>query len=70
MEDWFGTQGVGGIVDIVSSELDKMDKAHVERVENDIKAILSLIKDDRPDIVLKYMRYLKEDTKEVTTDEY
>lgn len=70
MEDWFGTQGVNGIVDIVSSELDKMDKSHVKRVEDDIKDILNLLKDDRPDIVLKYMRYLKEDTKEELKDEY
>jgi len=70
MEDWFGTQGINGIVDIVSSELDKMDKSHIARLETDIKEILNLIKDDRPDVVLKYMRYLKEDTKEETTDEY
>jgi len=64
MEDWFGSQGVNGIVDIVSSELDKLDKSHILQLENDIHEILNLIKEDRPDVVLKYMKYMKEETDE------
>jgi len=61
MEDWFGSQGINGMVDVVSSELDKLDKSHIKKLEEDIVDILNSIKDDRPDIVLKYVNYLNKE---------
>jgi hypothetical protein len=70
MEDWFGHQGINSIVDIVSSELDKLDKDYICELENDICEILHMIKKDRPDVVLKYMKYLnKEESDFVYFDE-
>lgn len=59
MQDWFGTNGVAGITEIVEEALDNMYEKELIDTRADLVAILHSLKDDRPDIVHKYMKYLK-----------
>ncbi len=64
MQDWFGSQGVAGISEIVENALDGMAQQELETTKKDLVSILKSIKDERPDIVLKYMKYMKEEINE------
>ncbi len=59
MQDWFGSQGVAGISEIVENALENIAQKELEETREDIISILHSLKDDRPDIVLKYMKYLE-----------
>ena len=58
-EDWFGTSGVAGIEQIVEEALDNMYEQELINTKADMVDILHSLKEDRPDIVHKYMKYLK-----------
>lgn len=64
MQDWFGSQGVAGISEIIEDSLKVINDQELERTREDIVSILESIKDDRPDIVHKYMKYLTIETNE------
>ena len=66
MQDWFGTIGSNGITEIVSEDMSNVYatenielKDELKDMKLDMIEVLLAIKEDRPDLVHKFMKYLK-----------
>lgn len=52
---------IRGMTEIVERELDNLVKTELDDTKKDMVTILNAIKDERPDIYLKHIKYIKED---------